>query len=98
MKYDTNNINKEAQLNDLSGTFDDIGQLISYMRDLSRSLVPLSDNLNDLIENFPDKFSKFLDANQPVLLAGLASIVLVVGYFGTGIVKNIKEIKTLKSR
>jgi hypothetical protein len=84
---------EQNNLNDLSGTINDIGQLISYMRDLTRSLVPLSNNLNDVIENLPNKISKFLDNNPLFAISGVAGIALLVGYLGTGTVKNILEIK-----
>ena len=48
INYELNNNN----LKDLSGTLDDIGQLISYLRDLSRQLVPLVDSLVPLSEMF----------------------------------------------
>ena len=88
VKYSMDN-----NLNDLNGTINDIGQLISSMRDLTRSLVPLSDNLNDIIEDFPDNINKFLVSNQPLLFAGIAGIILLGGFLGTGIIKNIITIK-----
>jgi len=70
IKYGGNEVKYQNNLNDLDGTFDDIGQLIFYLRDLSRelvpltnSLVPLSNNLNDLIENLPSKLEKFFIHN-----------------------------------
>ena len=91
-KIDDAVINR-SKLDDLSGTFGDIGQLIAYMRDLTRTLVPLSNNLNDFIENLPSKVDNFLDKNKPLLFAGVLGCILVGGYLGTGIVKNILEIK-----
>jgi len=88
----------ENNLNDLSGTFNDIGQLIAYMRDLTRSLVPLSDNLNEVLEHFPQKLEKFLANNPLFAISGIAGITLLFGYFGTGIIKNILAInKTIKN-
>ena len=88
--------NYSHNLDDLSGTFDDIGQLLSYMRDLTRqmvplvdSLVPLSDNLNEVLEDFPSRLERFLDNNPLFLCGGIAGLVLVFGYLGTGIIKNI---------
>ena len=96
IKYDGN---KQATLDDLSGTLDDIGQLIGYLRDLSRdlvpltnSLVPLSVNLNDLIEDFPNRLEKFFNANPFFAISGLLGILMVGGYLGTGIIKNILAI------
>jgi hypothetical protein len=86
-------IRYENNLNDLSGTFEDIGQLIAYVRDLSKTLIPLSDNLNDAIENLPKKVKDFLEDNQPILFFGAFGIFLLGGYLGTGIVKNILAIK-----
>jgi hypothetical protein len=87
-------------LGDLSGTFDDIGQLISYLRDLSRqlvplvdSLVPLADNINDAIENFPEKFSRFMSNNPVYLLACLFGSLFIGSYIGTGIYRNILDIQ-----
>jgi len=87
-------------LSDLDGTFDDIGQLISYLRDLSRqlvplvdSLVPLSDNLNALILDFPSRLERFLYDNPILTIAGIFGGVLISGYLGTAIFRNILDIK-----
>ena len=64
------------------------------MRDLTRTLVPLSNNLNDVIENLPSKIDKFLENNVPLVFAGVLGAALIGGYLGTGIIKNILEIKT----
>jgi len=101
IKYEnTNNIPHQPNLTDLSGTFNDIGQLIAYMRDLSRqlvplvdSLVPLSDNLNDAIENLPEKLENFFNDNPVFAVSGILGIALISGYLGTSIIKNILEIK-----
>jgi len=90
IKYE---VEPKNNLNDLSGTISDIGQLIAYMRDLTRSLVPLSNNLNDVMENLPNKISRFLDNNPLFAISGITGIILLVGYLGTGTVKNILEIR-----
>ena len=93
----------QANLNDLAGTFDDMGQLIAYMRDLTRdlnplvkSLVPLSDNLNDFIENYQKKMESFFDDNPLLLIGGIFGVSIVGGYLTTGIIKNILAIKNAK--
>ena len=93
----------QPNLNDLNGTFDDMGQLIAYMRDLVRdvnplvkSLVPLSDNLNDFIENYQKKMETFFEDNPLIAIGGIVSVALVGGYLTTGIIKNILEIKNSK--
>jgi len=97
IKYEENN---NTNLDDLHGTISDIGQLIAYLRDLSRdlnplvkSLVPLADNLNDLIENSPQKLEKFFVNNPLIAISGILGIAMISGYLGTGIIKNILEIK-----
>ena len=92
---------EKSNLNDLSGTFDDIGQLIAYLRDLSRqmvplvdSLVPLSENLNDTIENFGAKLERFLIDNPFFSISFILGIAMIGGYLSTGIIKNILEIKS----
>ena len=87
-------------MQDLNGTFDDVGQLISYLRDLSRdlvpltnSLVPLSQNLNDLIENLPSRLAKFFNNNPFFAIIGMVGVALLGGYLGTSIIRNILEIK-----
>ena len=103
VKYETYNKHNTSKLNDLDGTFDDIGQLIAYLRDLSRqlvplvdSLVPLSDNLNDLIENYSIKLEKLLLNNPILTIGGILGIAMVGGYLTTGIIKNILEINKLR--
>ena len=100
IKYEIDNKNP---LNDLSGTFDDLGQLISYLRDLSRqlvplvdSIVPLSDTLNDLIANLPNKLEKFL-FNNPFFAFTVSGLGLLgIAYLTTGIIRNILEINELR--
>ena len=94
IKYDENVADRRTNLNDLDGTFDDIGQLISYLRDLSRdlvpltiSLVPLSNNLNDLIKNLPSKLEKFFIHNPFFAISGIVGVALLGGYLGTSIMK-----------
>jgi hypothetical protein len=94
IKYEIGNQNN---LNDLAGTFSDIGELIAYMRDLTRTLVPLSNNLNDVLENFPDKIKKFFADNSLFAIGGIAGITLLAGYLGTGTVKNILLIKNSRN-
>jgi len=100
IKYGGDGAMYRNNLNDLDGTFDDIGQLISYLRDLSRdlvpltnSLVPLSENLNDLIENLSSKLEKFFNNNPFFTISGIVGVALLGGYLGTSIIKNIIEIK-----
>jgi hypothetical protein len=99
IKYEMINNTDGSGLNDLDGTFDDIGQLIIYLRDLSRqlvplvdSLVPLSENLNDLIENLPNKLERFFLDNPFFAIGGVLGISMLGGYLGTGIIRNILEI------
>ena len=109
IKYDGNNLEHSSlvhtdrhfnNLQDLSGTLDDIGELIAYLRDLSRQLVPLvdsavpvMDNLNDVIENLPKKLERFLEDNPAILFAGVFGTLFIGTYIGTGIFRNILEIK-----
>ncbi|MDR0927440.1 MAG: hypothetical protein LBO69_06700 [Ignavibacteria bacterium] len=81
------------KLNDLSGTFDDLGQLIAYMRDLTKSLVPLSDALTDTIENLPAKVSKFVDNNPGLMLFTGVGAVLIGGALATTIINNCMQIR-----
>lgn len=104
IRYDAGKIMDYLDLSDLSGTLDDIGQLIVYLRDLSRqlvplvdSLVPLSDNLNDTIENLAKKIEHFLKDNPLLTFGVILSIGMVGGYLLTGIIKNVLEIKRLSS-
>jgi len=106
IRYDAsidNDIIHQPNLDDLSGTINDIGQLIAYLRDLSRdlvpltnSLVPLADNLNDFIENYPKKLENFFSDNPLIAVGGIAGISLIFGFLGTGIAKNIIEINRKK--
>ena len=82
-----------GQLSDLEGTFDDLGQLISYMRDLSRSLVPLSDNINTFITTAPDKLHRFISDNKLLFLSGMAGGALIGGYLLSSIFINILDIR-----
>ena len=101
IKYEPNIKNIDVNnLNDIYGTLDNVGELIGYLRDLSRqlvplvdSLVPLSDNLNDVIDNLPKKLERFFNNNPTLTIAGILRILLFVGYLGTGIFRNILEIR-----
>jgi hypothetical protein len=99
-----------SNLRDLSGIVGDMEELVGYLRDLSKqlvpltenlvplskSLVPLSKNLNEMTEKVSDKVIRFFDS-EIITIAGISCCVLLCGYFGTGIMKNILEIKAKKN-
>ena len=102
INYGMDNNSNALGLNDLEGTFDDLGQLIAYLRNLSRqlvplvdSLVPLSNNLNDLIDNLPYRIEQFLLHNPFFAISGVICISMFSGYILTGIIRNILEIKSV---
>jgi hypothetical protein len=84
--------NSSSGLHDLNGTFDDIGELIAYVRDLTQALVPLARNVDATITDLPKKISNFLEDNVPLAITGIAGGVLIGGYLASGIVKNIVSI------
>ena len=99
IKYNAN-INNENNLKDIYGTLNNIDDLIGYLRDLSRqlvplvdSLVPLSDNLNDVINNLSKKIEKFFNQNPTLKITAIIGIIMIGGYLTTGTMKNILDIK-----
>ena len=72
------------RLNDLSGTFDDLGKIAS-------NLNKVTDNLNRRI----DEIFLFLPEIQPFFVAGG---ILLGGYLLTGTLKNIVQTKSILTK
>ena len=88
IKFNDYEIVPQQNLNDLSGTIDDIGRAIANLSRVATELPPLVKSIQQLLDNPARIITDWLDEN-PFMKYGLMTGVGLFGvYIASGIVKN----------